>query len=112
MQVSVKAKHYYYIYSGQAGTWGTCMFTVDKSISADKIDGYIGFQGDNSFDNCVAYLFIGAGATFNNYVVKPQFFDLTEMYGAGHEPTTVAQFKADFPNELYDYNPYNAITFR
>ena len=52
------------------------------------------------------------GATFNNYVVKPQFFDLTEMYGAGNEPTTVEQFRADFPNELYDYNPYNAITFR
>ena len=112
MNVSVKARHYYYIYSGQAGTWETCMFTVDKSISADRVDGHIGFQGAHSFDNCAAYLFIGAGATFNNYVVKPQFFDLTEMYGAGNEPTTVAQFKADFPNELYDYNPYNAITFR
>lgn len=112
MNVSVKARHYYYIYSGQAGTWETCMFTVDKSISADRVDGHIGFQGAHSFDNCAAYLFIGAGATFNNYVVKPQFFDLTEMYGAGNEPTTVAQFRADFPNELYDYNPYNAITFR
>ena len=111
MRVSVKAWHYYYIYSGQAGTWGTCMFTVDKSISANIIDGYIGLQG-NSFDNCDAYLFIGEGATFNNYVVKPQFFDLTEMYGAGNEPKTVAQFRADFPNALYDYNPYNAITFR
>ena len=111
MRVSVKAGHCYYIYSGQAGTWGTCMFAVDKSISANIIDGYIGFQG-NSFDNCDAYLFIGEGATFNNYVVKPQFFDLTEMYGAGNEPKTVAQFRADFPNELYDYNPYNAITFR
>lgn len=47
-----------------------------------------------------------------NFTFKPQFFDLTEMYGAGNEPTTVAQFRADFPNELYDYNPYNAITFR
>lgn len=47
-----------------------------------------------------------------NFTFKPQFFDLTEMYGAGNEPTTVAQFRADYPNELYDYNPYNAITFR
>lgn len=47
-----------------------------------------------------------------NFTFKPQFFDLTEMYGAGNEPTTVEQFRADFPNELYDYNPYNAITFR
>lgn len=47
----------------------------------------------------------------DNLVWKPQLFDLTEMYGAGHEPTTVAQFRADYPNELYDYNPYNVISF-
>lgn len=47
-----------------------------------------------------------------NFTFKPQLFDLTAMYGEGNEPTTVEQFRADFPNELYDYNPYNAITFR
>lgn len=52
-----------------------------------------------------------AGATVN-FTFKPQFFDRTEMYGAGNEPTTVEQFRSDYPNELYDYNPYNAITFR
>ena len=52
------------------------------------------------------------GVTYNNELSRPQLFDLTEMYGAGNEPTTVEQFRADHPNELYDYNPYNAITFR
>lgn len=55
---------------------------------------------------------LGVGQTYNNELSKPQLFDLTAMYGAGNEPTTVEQFRADFPNELYDYNPYNAITFR
>lgn len=41
----------------------------------------------------------------NNHIYKPQIFDLTEMYGAGNEPTTVEQFRQDFPNELYDYSP-------
>lgn len=36
---------------------------------------------------------------------KPQLFDLTEMYGAGNEPKTVAEFRAKFPNELYPYSP-------
>ena len=36
----------------------------------------------------------------------PQLFDLTEMYGAGNEPTTVEQFRQDFPDEMYDYKPY------
>ena len=45
------------------------------------------------------------GATPNNIVYKPQLFDLTEMYGAGNEPKTVAEFKAKFTNEMYDYSP-------
>ena len=27
------------------------------------------------------------------------------MYGAGNEPATVEEFKAKFPNDLYDYSP-------
>ena len=45
------------------------------------------------------------GKTVSNATVSPQAFDLTEMYGAGNEPSTVAEFKAKFPNELYDYSP-------
>ena len=49
------------------------------------------------------------GYTANNLVFKPQLFDLTEMYGAGHEPTSVEQFRQDFPEEMYDYKPYSTI---
>lgn len=55
---------------------------------------------------CYAVYRVGSGATINNVTVKPQLFDLTEMYGAGNEPTTVEQFRQDFPEELYDYKPY------
>lgn len=47
-----------------------------------------------------------AGYTANNLIFKPQLFDLTEMYGAGNEPTTVAEFKEKFPDDLYPYSPY------
>ena len=46
----------------------------------------------------------------NNLVFKPQLFDLTEMYGAGNEPATVEEFKAKFPNEMYDYSPRCWVT--
>ena len=46
------------------------------------------------------------GVVFDNVIIKPQIIDLTEMYGAGNEPTTVEQFRQDFPEELYDYKPY------
>lgn len=48
----------------------------------------------------------------NNHIYKPQFFDLTEMYGAGNEPTTIAQFRQDFPNEMYEYSPVCWKKFR
>lgn len=43
--------------------------------------------------------------TVENAKLIPQLFDLTEMYGAGNEPTTVAQFRQDFPDEYYEYSP-------
>lgn len=46
----------------------------------------------------------------NNLTFKPQLYDLTNIYGAGNEPTTVAEFKQKFPDELYPYSPYCWIT--
>lgn len=40
------------------------------------------------------------GITYN----KAQLFDLTQMFGSGNEPTTVAQFQAMFPDDYYPYN--------
>ena len=56
------------------------------------------------------YISVYKGYTVNNLVFKPQLFDLTEMYGAGNEPTTVAQFRQDFPEEMYDYSPHCWLT--
>ena len=50
------------------------------------------------------------GFTLNNVTIKPQLFDLTEMFGAGHEPATVAEFRQRFPNELYPYSPQCWLT--
>ena len=52
---------------------------------------------------CYAIYRVGAGTTINNLTVKPQLFDLTEMYGAGNEPTTLAEFRQKYPNDLYPY---------
>ena len=50
------------------------------------------------------------GKTIDNATVKFQLFDLTEMYGARHEPATVAEFRQRFPNELYPYSPQCWLT--
>lgn len=36
--------------------------------------------------------------------IRPQLFDLTEMFGAGNEPATVEEFKDLFPKDYYAYN--------
>lgn len=46
----------------------------------------------------------------DNFKITPQFFDLTEMYGAGHEPATVVEFTQRFPNEYYPYSPQCWLT--
>ena len=50
------------------------------------------------------YISIGSGYTANNLVFKPQLFDLTQMFGAGNEPTTPAEFWSYFDHNFYPYN--------
>ena len=52
---------------------------------------------------CYAIYRVGTGTTINNLTVKPQLFDLTEMYGAGNEPTTLTEFRQSFPDDLYPH---------
>lgn len=52
------------------------------------------------------HLIVPPGQTCNGFTWHPQCFDLTEMYGAGNEPTTVEEFRQKYPNDLYPYRPY------
>lgn len=105
--------HKYFIYDNQGGSFANIVFTLDALGSADNREGNIYTCNITSGPlRRNAYFYVVPGTVISNKVYKPQIFDLTEMYGAGNEPTTVEQFRADYPNALYDYNPYNAITFR
>lgn len=52
----------------------------------------------------IAQVVIANGYTCNNLVFTPQLFDLTAMFGAGNEPTTVAEFTALYPEKYYPYD--------
>ncbi len=61
------------------------------------------FTATNETCYIKAYISYSAG----NYEFKMnalQLFDLTQMFGAGNEPTTPAQFRAMFPDDYYPYN--------
>lgn len=74
---------------------------IIRAIRNNVLFEYSSYSNINGW----VYFYIPKGGVCENLVAKPQLFDLTEMYGAGHEPTTVAQFRQDFPNDLYDYSP-------
>ena len=45
-----------------------------------------------------------SGDSFDNVTIYPWFTDLTLLYGAGNEPTTVAEFRERFPADWYAFN--------
>ena len=46
-----------------------------------------------------------AGTVFNNVKIAVMVMDLTQMFGAGNEPATPAEFWSYFDHKLYPYNP-------
>ena len=112
--VSVNSGHKYY-YSIQvyppaqisfSVAFGTTRLTaVDVSSGAwTKIEN-IWTAGSNYSD--IRYYFDRGDVlpkTQKVYFSWAQLIDLTQMFGAGNEPTTVADFKVMFPNSYYDYS--------
>lgn len=51
------------------------------------------------------------GEVFEDVQIKANVFDLTQMFGEGNEPATVEEFEAMFPNEYYEYNEGELLSF-
>ena len=102
---------HYYCMSGNAADWSANTYCTTFEIAGNGSDR----DGEKIFKyteplNVIGtkngfYIRISIGITVNNAIFKPQLFDLTEMYGAGNEPTTVEEFREKFPDELYPYSP-------
>lgn len=85
----------------------------DSSLSWQRSEG-IGTisQGDAGSGKWLAFRLqdgTGTGAATRAVgdwmeVKDALFIDLTQMFGAGNEPSTVEEFKALFPNDSYAYN--------
>lgn len=107
-RVNLYKDHIYFVWTNQAGSYNDIIFSIDGLGSSYILQG-------NFFKSTIegewqAYFWVKSGATISNRIFKPQFFDLTEMYGSGNEPKTVAEFRQKFPNEMYDYSPNCFVT--
>lgn len=45
------------------------------------------------------------------YFKNPMRFDLTNIFGEGNEPTTIEEFERYFPDEYYEYNAGESISY-
>ena len=71
----------------------------------DAIHGKIIEIADANKSNVPWYIYVcETGITFDSITYTPQIFDLTQMFGAGNEPSTTEEFEAMFPADYYPYN--------
>lgn len=103
--ISVSVGHKLMIVGGISGGSWTSYLLYDDSDSAHGFDDSgVGKIYTITEPLAKLYIYINKDYTANNLVFKPQLFDLTQMFGAGNEPTTVAEFRAMFPDDYYQYN--------
>lgn len=98
---------------GDASTYSLALNNykqIDTSFAFVSMKRDIGtgiiFDLTSDITNSGVYIYLNGEGTPYNLTFKPQLFDLTAMYGAGNEPTTIEQFKAEFP-DLYPYENGN-----
>ena len=91
-----------YLLIGSPANGSNAIYYLGGNHTRDLGAGIIASGGNASNYVCC----VAKDYTANSLVFKPQLFDLTEMYGAGNEPTTVEEFRQKFPNDLYPYSPY------
>lgn len=75
---------------------GNKTYFIESSFRYDNGNGVI-YKLNRDIGDGNYYIGIAAGYAANNLIFRPQVFDLTAMYGFGKEPTTVEQFKKDYP---------------
>ena len=87
-----------YLLSGCPKEGSSSLFLyVDNGGSLFDYDTGSGSIGTPTKTAAHITISIDSYTVVNNAIFKPQLYDLTEIYGAGKEPTTVEQFYKDHP---------------
>ena len=92
-----------------SGTYSGNMFWFGESSTMFTV-GSPSIVKPTNIGNKQLYFQFTENETYN-FVIKPYVFDLTKMFGAGKEPTTVEEFTSLFPLPYYDYNAGTLLSF-
>lgn len=98
----VKCDHKYII----LGDSGDCCFNVYDStaIGGYGINAPYIFTSKATKELMLERIYVKQGVSANNVKIYPMLIDLTLMFGAGNEPSSVEEIKSMFPDDYYPYN--------
>ena len=89
------------------GSWNSCAVDGERNLPVILTCT----ESETLPANAIAIMNGSVGDTITLYNdVVAMFIDLTLMFGAGNEPTTVEEFEALYPLPYYDYNPGEIIS--
>lgn len=113
----INGHKYLFVGFGSAvGSGSTFEYMVVTKVSGNPLkniyqDGIFTYSGTTT-ENAEGQFVIRSGYTATDLKVTPNLIDLTEYFGAGNEPSTVAEFTALFPNLPYAYNAGTLLPFK
>lgn len=90
--------------------------TYKLYVATDNTFGGIFDYGSGTIKQCledghvVVTIEVAAGYTCNNVIFRPQVFNLSDIYGLGNEPATIADFNKDYPYSIYPYGKQEILT--
>lgn len=106
-----KGHKYLMIASPLSGVYGKDQLQFSsQSYGQDSTGHGTIITNESSNEKWYYTLYVYEGVTYDNVKLQPQIFDLTQMFGAGNEPSTVEEFEAMFPNDYYPYNAGEIIS--
>jgi hypothetical protein len=92
------------------GCSSTTYHLKDSWSSKNIVEDFI-YSKSNSSNTADCRINIVAGTIISEPIIfRPRFIDLTQMYGAGNEPTTVEEYYQRKPMNIEDEYAYNAGT--
>ena len=107
--ISVSVNHKYFCYYPNIVT-DIGMFVLLYAVESDVFDNRYPHLSNyivtalKNYDKVFFQIRVKSGQIVTNLIVKPQLFDLTQMFGAGNEPSTPKEFWSYFDHKLYPYN--------
>ena len=96
--VTFTPNHYYLYYVGDTNL----VLTHSPMFDTKKGNKILKYTGGTVAVQSVNFYVGQSGIEFDNIIVYPMVFDLTQMFGAGNEPT-VSEFLEFFPKQYYAY---------